>query len=223
MGKQAHETELLPLDAQAPVEYETATFAMGCFWCPDGRFGILSGVIRTRVGYAGGTTESPTYRNIGDHAEAIQIDFDPSRITYDELLQHFFASRAHSAASHMQTGQYRSLILVHTDEQRQKAEEAVRAQAAAGGTTLIDGLVQPLEGFTQAEDYHQKFYLQGADALFEAVLEQFARFSEFVDSTVVARVNGYVAGWGTATQLEQEIESFGLPETANRILRDVVR
>ena len=60
---------------------ETATFGMGCFWGPDARFGSLPGVIRTRVGYAGGTTPSPTYRQMGDHTETVEIDFDPTILT----------------------------------------------------------------------------------------------------------------------------------------------
>ena len=76
-----------PIDAAAPAKTETATYAMGCFWGPDSLFGSLDGVIRTRVGYAGGTTESPTYHNIGDHTETIQIDYNPAKISYEQLLE----------------------------------------------------------------------------------------------------------------------------------------
>ncbi len=223
MGETRRNTEVLPLDADAPQEFDTATFAMGCFWGPDARFGSLPGVIRTRVGYAGGTTEHPTYRNIGDHAEAAQLDFDASVISYEELLQHFFAARAHTAPYHAGAGQYRSLILVSNDEQRQKAEEAIKAHAGEGGHALLDQLVQPLGGFTLAEDYHQKYYLQGERLLYAELLDRFALFSDFVDSTVVARVNGYLAGWGTSAQLEREIESYGLSETATSILQGIMR
>ncbi len=223
MGETRRNTEVLPLDADAPQEFDTATFAMGCFWGPDARFGILPGVLRTRVGYAGGTTEHPSYYNIGDHAEAVQIDFDVTVISYEELLQYFFAARSPSAPSLMGAGQYRSLLLVHSDEQRQKAEDAVKAGAGPGGDNLLDQLVQPLGEFTQAEDYHQKYHLQRERALYVELLDKFALFSDFVDSTVVARVNGYLAGWGTTAQLEKEIESFGLSEAAAGILRGIVR
>jgi len=74
------------------LDSETATFALGCFWGPDASFGALEGVVRTRVGYAGGTTEGPTYKMIGDHTETIEIDYDPAVISYRELLEIFFDS-----------------------------------------------------------------------------------------------------------------------------------
>ena len=76
------------LDAAAPARTETATFALGCFWCPDAQFGILPGVVRTRVGYAGGTTENPTYHDLGDHTECVQIDYDPRALSFDQVLDH---------------------------------------------------------------------------------------------------------------------------------------
>ena len=74
------------------VDTETATFALGCFWGPDASFGALEGVVRTRVGYAGGDKVNPTYKMIGDHTETIEIDYDPEVISYTELLEIFFAS-----------------------------------------------------------------------------------------------------------------------------------
>src|SRR6056297_3828024 len=91
------------------VETETATFALGCFWGPDASFGALEGVIRTRVGYAGGSTEGPTYKMIGDHTETIEIDYDPAVISYRELLEIFFDS--HNPYSQSYSRQYASLIL----------------------------------------------------------------------------------------------------------------
>ena len=74
-------------DERAPrYGTETATFALGCFWGPDVTFGAVEGVVRTRVGYAGGTTADPTYRDIGDHSEALQVDYDPDAVSFDELV-----------------------------------------------------------------------------------------------------------------------------------------
>ena len=72
------------MNTKLPEIIETATFALGCFWSPDAQFGIIEGVLRTRVGYAGGTTANPTYHNIGNHIEAVEIDFDRSQISYAE-------------------------------------------------------------------------------------------------------------------------------------------
>ena len=74
-------TDLAPDDAAPPSSAtDTATFGLGCFWGPDARFGAMEGVVRTRVGYAGGTTPEPTYHDLGDHTEAVQVEYDPTVI-----------------------------------------------------------------------------------------------------------------------------------------------
>ena len=84
---------MIPIDQKMKeLQTKTATFALGCFWGPDAVFGILEGVVRTRVGYAGGTTENPTYDKIGNHTETIEIDYDPGVINYQKLLEIFFNS-----------------------------------------------------------------------------------------------------------------------------------
>ncbi|MCH7756772.1 peptide-methionine (S)-S-oxide reductase, partial [Patescibacteria group bacterium] len=99
---------------------ETATFALGCFWGPDDYFSKLPGVVRTRVGYSGGSTENPTYTDLGDHTETIEIEFDPSIISYEELLNHFF--KKHNAGI-VQSTQYKSAIFTHNKKQYTLAEK----------------------------------------------------------------------------------------------------
>ena len=81
-----------PIDRSVPEELKTATFAAGCFWAPDARFGVISGVVRTRVGYSGGAEENPTYYEMKDHTETLQLDYDPGRVSYVELLDVFFGA-----------------------------------------------------------------------------------------------------------------------------------
>src|ERR1043165_7501621 len=109
---------------------ETATLAGGCFWGMEEIIRGLPGVIATQVGYTGGTTESPTYRQVctgaTGHAEAIEIDFDPARLSFEELLGYFF--RMHDPTTinrqHNDVGtQYRSAIFYHSEEQRAVAEK----------------------------------------------------------------------------------------------------
>ena len=90
-------SEVPPIDLSVTMKIETATFALGWFWGPDSRFGSIDGVIRTRVGYAGGISNNPTYHNLGSHSETIQIDYDPTQISYNELLDVFWDS--HNAYS----------------------------------------------------------------------------------------------------------------------------
>jgi len=205
-----------PSDAQTPKEIETATFALGCFWGPDGRFGILPGVIRTRVGYAGGTSDRPTYYHIDGHAETIQVDFDPSVISYGELLEVFWKS--HDPFGSPYSSQYRSMIFFHNEAQQRLAEASLEEQVARPLTEVVS-----CEQFTRAEDYHQKYRLQNELILSGELRARFEKFDAFVDSTAVARVNGYLAGWGSPGQLEEEIASFGLSKRAEEILRQHVK
>lgn len=217
---QQERLKIPPIDTQAPEKIETATFALGCFWSPDGRFGILPGVIRTRVGYAGGTSVHPTYHNIDGHAETIQIDFDPAVISYGELLEIFWAS--HAPFHFPYSSQYRSMLFFHNEQQRELAVASLEAQASRRGSRPLTEVV-PFEQFTRAEDYHQKYRLQNEPVLSVELRACFETFDAFVDSTAVARMNGYVGGWGSAVQLEGEIDSFDLSELGEEVLRQHVR
>lgn len=98
------------------TELETATFGIGCFWS-ETVFGKLEGVKITRVGYAGGSKKNPTYEDLGDHTEAVQVDFNPEQISYKELLEEFWSS--HSQIAKKKT-QYRSVIFYHNEDQRKR-------------------------------------------------------------------------------------------------------
>jgi len=147
---------------------ETAVFGGGCFWCTEAVFQTLKGVESVESGYAGGTLPRPDYRNIGDHAEVIKIEFDPSEISYEQLLTVFFAT--HDPTTPNQQGadigsQYRSVILYSTEEQRQKAErfiEKLNRSSDLGADIVTE--VKPLEIFYPAEDYHQNFYAQNPES-----------------------------------------------------------
>ncbi|CAF2090394.1 unnamed protein product [Rotaria magnacalcarata] len=131
-----------------------AAFALGCFWCPEAQFGSLSGVVRTQVGYCGGTRPvSPTYKNLGDHSECVQLDFDSQRITYRELLDAFW--RWHDPISQYGVGQYASAIFYYTNEQRSEAEESKREQERKCSRPLLTR-IDKMQKFTRAEEYHQK-------------------------------------------------------------------
>jgi peptide methionine sulfoxide reductase msrA/msrB len=144
-----------------------ATFAGGCFWGMEEILREIPGVLETRVGYAGGKSKHPTYREVsrGDtgHAETVEIVFDPSRIGYDELLRYFF--RMHDPTTPNRQGndvgtQYRSAIFYHDEAQREAAER-VKAEVERSGKwkrPIVTEIVAAGE-FTEAEDYHQK-YLQ---------------------------------------------------------------
>ena len=144
---------------------ETATLAGGCFWGVEELFRKLPGVIDTNVGYTGGTTANPKYEDVKTgrtgHAESLQIEFDPSKISYDEILDYFF--RLHDPTTVNQQGndrgtQYRSAIFYHDDKQREAAERA-KARAQEKWSRPIVTQIVPASDFFTAEDYHQD-YLQ---------------------------------------------------------------
>lgn len=210
----------LPLDEQMTGGIETATLAMGCFWGPDARFGVVPGVVRTRVGYAGGEIPRPTYHCLGGHAETVQVDFDPSQVSFAELLEVFFSG--HNAYAVPYSSQYRSVIFYHDEAQRLSAEGMLEFLTERHGARPRTELVQ-FSSFTRAEDYHQKHHLQRFPGLMEELLSLYSSFEALVDATVAARLNGYVGGLGTRKQLETEINSLGLSEAGARWLRNRVR
>ena len=193
-----------PIDASAPAQTETATFALGCFWAPDSLFGSLDGVVRTRVGYAGGTTESPTYHNLGGHTETIQIDYDPTQISYEQLLEIYWDS--HNPTVQPWSRQYMSIVFYHNSEQRELAMETKQRKDASSGRRVYTEII-PFSGFHLAEDYHQKYYLQQVPELMKELVAIYPNFADFIDSTAVARINGYVGGHITFQELQEQLNS----------------
>ncbi len=156
-----------PLAAPFPPGTERALFGLGCFWGAERKFWQLRGVVTTAVGYAGGQTPNPTYREVCSgltgHAEVVLVVFDPAAITYDELLKAFWES--HDPTQGMRQGndvgtQYRSGIYYYGDAQRQAAErsrDAFQAQLSKAGFGSITTEIVEAPEFYYAEDYHQQY------------------------------------------------------------------
>jgi peptide-methionine (S)-S-oxide reductase len=143
---------------------QTAVFGMGCFWCSQALFQKFTGVVHVDCGYAGGHTENPTYEDVctdtTGHAEVVRITYDPSKITYQQLLDIFWD--VHDPTTLDQQGddtgtQYRSIILYETPEQKQLAEASKVAEAAKLKKPVTTEIV-PLKAFYRAEEYHQDYF-----------------------------------------------------------------
>jgi peptide-methionine (S)-S-oxide reductase len=143
-----------------------ATFAAGCFWGVEDAFRQVKGVTSTAVGYIGGTTKNPTYKEVCSdrtgHAEAVEVEFDPKQVSYRELLAIFFQS--HDPTTMNRQGpdigtQYRSAIFYHDSEQEAEAREAKAALEKAGifNRPIVTQIV-PAPEFYRAEDYHQQYF-----------------------------------------------------------------
>jgi len=150
---------------------ETATFGTGCFWCTEAIFKELEGVVSVMPGYAGGHTVNPTYKEVcgGEtgHAECTQIIYDPSKISFDELLEVFF--KVHDPTSLNRQGndvgtQYRSVIFYHSDEQKRLAEKYKTELDRSGAYDKpIVTQIAPMEKFYPAENYHHDYYEYNKD------------------------------------------------------------
>jgi len=145
---------------------ELATFAGGCFWCMVAPFAELPGVIKVVSGYTGGHKENPTYEEVASkttgHHEAVQITFDPDKISYEELLDVFWRQidPTDPGGQFADRGEpYHTAIFYHSEEQKQKAEASKRALAASGRYDKpIVTKILPAQTFYPAEEYHQDFY-----------------------------------------------------------------
>ena len=157
---------------------------------------------------------APTYQSIGDHSEAIQIDFDPEVITYAELLEEFFSSHNPCRASF--SVQYRSAIFPHDEAQTRAARAAALDVARMRGEPLVTD-IEPFSGFTLAEDYHQKYRLRSERAVLAEFEALFPTMGELLESTAVTRANAFAGGHGKEL-LEQDLPRLGLTEkTAARL------
>jgi peptide-methionine (S)-S-oxide reductase len=154
-----------PYAADDKEELETATFAGGCFWCMQPPFDGLPGVRYTRVGYTGGDKLDPTYPEVSSggtgHTEAIQIHFDPTDITYNELLYVFWRNIDPTTEDRQfcdRGTQYRSGIFYHDEAQRKFAESSKKAIVEAGSVKPVVTEITQLDVFYEAEEYHQAYY-----------------------------------------------------------------
>jgi peptide-methionine (S)-S-oxide reductase len=144
---------------------QRATFGAGCFWCVELTFSKIKGVLSTQVGYMGGTTDRPTYQDVctdrTGHAEVVELEFDPSVVTYSQLVDAFWSM--HDPTTLNRQGpdvgtQYRSVIFYHTPEQRAEAEASKKKAEASGMFNApIVTEIAPAGTFWKAEEYHQKY------------------------------------------------------------------
>lgn len=151
-------------------EIEQATLAGGCFWCIEAATKELPGVKRATSGYTGGHVASPTYEEVcsGEtgHAEAVQIEYDPSAISFLELLEVFFS--IHDPTTKDRQGpdvgsQYRSAVFYHSERQRELTEQFVDELESEGVYEGIVTEIEPLETFYRAEEYHQDYFEKHPD------------------------------------------------------------
>jgi peptide-methionine (S)-S-oxide reductase len=151
---------------QTSADIDTATFGAGCFWCVEAVFQRLNGVLELKSGYSGGSVKNPSYKEVCQgttgHAEVIQITYDKSKVTFDELLEVFW--KTHDPTTLNRQGndfgtQYRSVVFYHNAEQKKLAEkykEEINKSGAYPNPIITE--ISPFQTFYPAEDYHQNYF-----------------------------------------------------------------
>jgi len=210
--------EILPIDPKLPIDLnnKVATFALGWFWFPESQFGAVEGIIRTRVGYCGGTKIHPSYHSISDHSESLQIEYDPTKLNYEQLLDLFWEFHTPTYKS---SRQYRSAIFYHNEEQEKIAKKSRDAmQIQLGATIRTD--IEPVTTFTCAEDYHQKYKLQANRNIVKAL--NLSSYADLINSPIACKMNGYLGGYGTVKTLKEDIKTLKIPDRVAPLLIAIV-
>jgi peptide-methionine (S)-S-oxide reductase len=166
-----------PFPGSGPAGAERATFGAGCFWGVEAAFREIDGVLQTAVGYSGGRTADPTYRQVcghrTGHAEAVEVWFDPAVVSYEDLLARFW--QIHNPTTRNRQGfdigsQYRSVVFFHSPEQEGAAMSSrERAQSAQRGRIVTQ--ITPASAFYLAEEYHQRYFEKSGNAECAATLQ----------------------------------------------------
>ncbi|RZC66611.1 hypothetical protein C5167_010299 [Papaver somniferum] len=181
-------------DSTVNQPLKTAVFALGSFWRSESVFGCLNGVVKTTVGYAGGAKTNPEFRSLGDHAESVQIEYDPRSIGFKQLLDVFWSS--HDSRQVFGQGpdagnQYRSMIFTSGPEEARLASVSKEREQTKSRSSIVTTQIQQLGTFYPAEPEHQKFELKRNHFLLQLIgnLPE----EELEKSSLAAKLNGYAA------------------------------
>lgn len=201
--------------------YQTATLGMGCFWSPDALFGHFPGVIRTRVGYAGGSTDQPTYRQMGDHSETVQVQFDPEIIHFADIVDIFWNNHNSININDYKGRQYRSLLF-YSDEQQLETIQTVIAERKEKGLGEPETEIDPYSCFFPAEDRHQKYYLKRYPDAIVKLSSLYPRHEDLINATLAARLNGLAKGFTSLERIKNEINQWRLDPVERSRLIDLI-
>ena len=166
----------------------------------------MKGIWRTRVGYTGGAKTNPTYHALGNHTEALQVDFDSQEISFEDVVNLFWSS--HNPIAAPRRSQYKSAIWF-ADESQLEAIEATTLPLVERFEQELTTEILPFDKFYNAEDYHQKYSLQHHKNLMKGFQHSYGSFEDFNNSTAAARLNGFSAGYGRPDLFHEEQNLYG--------------
>ncbi|WP_244935781.1 peptide-methionine (S)-S-oxide reductase MsrA [Paenibacillus glycanilyticus] len=200
---------------------KTITLGMGCYWSPEALFGAVPGVIRTRVGFAGGTTAEPSYRSMGDHTETVELQFDAALVSYDELLELFWNNHNPYNINGYKDRQYQSLLLYRDDEQAEAFRRIKSRMEETKG--ILDTELSPFNAFYPAESRHQKYYLKRFPDAVEKLMSLYLSEEELERSTLAARLNGVAKGFLNLERLQNEMKGWPVAEDELKKILSLIR
>ncbi|WP_435168330.1 peptide-methionine (S)-S-oxide reductase MsrA [Paenibacillus glycanilyticus] len=200
---------------------KTITLGMGCYWSPEALFGAVPGVIRTRVGFAGGTTAEPSYRSMGDHTETVELQFDAALVSYDELLELFWNNHNPYNINGYKDRQYQSLLLYRDDEQAEAFRRIKSRMEETKG--ILDTELSPFNAFYPAESRHQKYYLKRFPDAVEKLMSLYLSEEELERSTLAARLNGVAKGFLNLERLQNEMKGWPVAEDELKEILSLIR
>jgi len=178
-------------------------------------FGCLPGVVLTAVGYAGGTTERPSYYKMGDHTECVRVTYDPEKITYQDILDVFWRSHDSTVKT---SRQYQSILVPNSPAQADMAIAQLSSAPPASKTVVLEGS----SVFTVAEQRHQKNRLRRDPAMVRCLLQ--SGQDDLTSSHLATRLNGYLGGKGPMAQFNKEWQHLGLnKEQAAHVRRTIIK
>ena len=179
-------------------------------------------MLRTRVGYAGGEKKNPTYYSLGNHTEVISIDYDPTVLSYGDLLKLFWT--AHRCDQLNYSRQYMNAVFYHDEKQRKAGEKSRKEAAGKQGVkeAAVQTSIVPVGDFTYAEEYHQKYYLTQHQELRAFLSKTYPDAKSLADSTVAARLNAYLGNGRKSdwSAFLKELPEYGLPDEWEKVLSD---
>jgi peptide-methionine (S)-S-oxide reductase len=150
---------------------------------------------------------NPTYHNLGDHSESIEVDYDPAKVSYEDLLGIFW--EGHDPGARSWSTQYKAAIFYHDDEQKRLAEQT-RDRIEAAQKIKVRTEILPISTFYVAEAYHQKYSLRGKQEIMKEYRAVYPFDEAFMNSTAAARVNGYLTGMACFEDLREAVDNLGL-------------
>lgn len=180
----------------------------------------MPGVVRTRTGYAGGTTPDPTHKNMADHTETVEVDYNPALVTYQELLEVFFQSHNPNRKPYRQR-EYISLILYHDEKQKEAAErKKLEKERIAGEEVKTE--ISPYSGFTVAKERQQKWHIKRNKEAIKRLGQLYVTADQLLDSTLAARMNGLAKGYGSLEKVKSEVKNWQIEESRRAVFLEIL-